>query len=60
MLAKSDVNIEFQTEQLAKALENGEDISETGAFGKARANELLNKMSRKKAWPLSWHLQLPH
>jgi hypothetical protein len=40
----------FNLRRYSKALENGEDISETGAFGKARANELLNKMSRKKPY----------
>ena len=54
MQAKSDVNIEYQTEQIARRLENGEDVAALagvgGAGGKARANEILSKMARKKPY----------
>ena len=54
MQAKSDVNVEYQTEQIARRLENGEDVAALagvgGAGGKARANEILSKMARKKPY----------
>jgi pre-mRNA-splicing factor RBM22/SLT11 len=50
MLAKSDVNIEYQTEQIAKALANGEETYADSGVGKVRANELLNKLARKKPY----------
>jgi ribosomal protein S16 len=51
--AKSDVNIEFQTERIAQRIANGEDVTEdaslavAGAGGKQRAHEILSKMARK-------------
>jgi pre-mRNA-splicing factor RBM22/SLT11 len=61
--AKSDVNIEFQTEQIARRLANGEDVrleasgagglgsrGDGGAGGKQRAHEILSKMARKKPY----------
>ena len=50
MLAKSDVNIEYQTEQMAKKLANGEETYADSGVGKARANELLNKLARKRPY----------
>ncbi len=58
LTAKSDVNIEYQTEQIAKRLEAGEDVSgmlggpaQGGAGGKSqRAHEILSKMARKKPY----------
>ncbi len=56
--AKSDVNIEFQTEQIARRIANGEDVAAeaggalalAGAGGKQRAHEILSKMARKKPY----------
>ena len=53
MQAKSDVNIEYQTEQIARRLENGEDVAAPPGWrrgGKARANEILSKMARKNPY----------
>ena len=61
MGAKSDVNIEYQTEQIARRIANGEDVAAEasgaggemvagGAGGKARAHEILSKMARKKPY----------
>lgn len=47
-LPKSDVNREFATENIAKQIESGE--FDEAAFGKARANDLLNKMARKRPY----------
>ena len=61
--AKSDVNIEYQTEQIARRIANGEDVAAEasglgggamvgagGAGGKARAHEILSRMARKKPY----------
>ena len=62
MGAKSDVNIEYQTEQIARRIANGEDVAAEasgvaggalvagGAGGKARAHEILSRMARKKPY----------
>lgn len=53
MIAKSDVNIEYQTNQIAKRLEEGDEVAirdQNAAVGKVRANELLQKMARKKPY----------
>ena len=41
-LPKSDVNREFATENIARQIEDGS--FDEAQFGKARANEILNKM----------------
>ncbi len=53
MIAKSDVNLEYQTEQIARRLEEGDEVAirdQNRAVGKVRAAELLQKMARKKPY----------
>jgi hypothetical protein len=51
MLAKSDVNIEYQTEQIAKALENGEETyADSGGGGLYKLNPVVTHTLVFSAW----------
>ena len=46
-VAKSDVNIEFHTNEIAKRIENGEDVQATA---RAEMNSMIQKLARKKPY----------